>query len=66
MANALKSISFNGEDWEDCMLATIGMSAAWRVRGVMPLFFVERTISTSSPRFFCFQSFFYLFTWWGW
>lgn len=53
MANVLKTISLNGEDWKDCKLIVVGMSATWRACGVMPQFFVEKNSEWLSP-LFCF------------
>ena len=41
VAQELKTICMNGKDWEDHMLAAVGMSTAWRARGMMPQFYVE-------------------------
>lgn len=49
MVQALRTISFNGDDWEDCMLATVGMSIAYRACGNMPQFFMEKDGECASP-----------------
>ena len=38
----MKSISFNEDDWDNCMLASVGLSVARRSRGMMPQFFVVK------------------------
>ena len=64
MAQALKTICVNGEDWEDHRLATVGVSAAWRGRGMMPQLYIEKDgecLSFSPPFrivvFFCFVNY---------
>ncbi|CAI9275930.1 unnamed protein product [Lactuca saligna] len=42
LADALKKININGEDWLDFFLVSCEMSVAWRARGKMPEFFIEK------------------------
>lgn len=49
VVQALRTITFNREDWEDYMLAAIRMSVAWRARRRMPHFFVEKDDECASP-----------------
>ncbi|CAI9297556.1 unnamed protein product [Lactuca saligna] len=42
LADALENITITDKYWLDCFLAAGGMSAAWRARGKMPKFFVDK------------------------